>query len=312
MFLKLSASATKWRKNVAIAGLMLFLAACGSSSSTGGYNVEFVQGSTLTNGKSQFQLKVTKKSDGSAATGIASKIQLGALMHMTTMNHSTPIPADAVSENSTPGTYDCTIYFLMASVDSSGMSMGTWDVTVTIDNETTTFNPAVAMAMGDTKRVVLKSNSDMVAGMDGSMSARWYSVFNDGLVAGETHGSAFTVFIAAQEEGLMSFPAIATGTQLKNISGAVELTVDTLLVEISADGAEWDAMTCDANGRCEGHMHAYASGEQATAYIRMTINGVQYTTDGNAASGSTDVATSNSFATFKATMGGSSMSSGGM
>ncbi|MBI5814755.1 MAG: hypothetical protein HZB29_04010 [Nitrospinae bacterium] len=297
------------------------LSSCGSSGSstpadsdtlksTSSYRVELVTPDMgLTNGKARFQLKITDKSSGLPVTGLASAVTLNPVMEMSTMSHGTAVPPDAVQESSTAGTYDCTVYFVMASVDASGMSMGTWNLNVAVNGEEVTFTPAVQMYMGtDTQRIILRSNDDMTMGTDGTMSARWYHVYNAGLVPGETHGSAFTVYIAAQEEGLMHFPAITAGTQLLGMDGAVQKTIDSLLVEISADGAEWDPMTCSSNGQCEGHMHhAYSAGEQATAYIRVTINGVTYTTDGGAANNSSDPASNNANAVFTATMAGSGM-----
>ncbi|MBI4667513.1 MAG: hypothetical protein HY751_14015 [Nitrospinae bacterium] len=306
--MKLLSTFKAMARMLAAPALFLFsivaLSACGSSSGTPGYDVELVPGSMAT-GKSSFQLKVTRKSDGSPATGLAGNIELAPLMNMGTFVHSTAIPADAVSESSTPGTYDCTLFFVMG---------GDWTVDVTIGSETTTHAMTVGMGMGsDTSVVRMKNASDMYMSMDGAMGMRNYYLFTDSLVPGETHGSALTVFVATLQEGLMSFPPLTAGLQLMGMDGSVQKTIDNFTLEISGDGVEWDAMTCDGNSRCEGHLHhAYAAGEQGTAYLRLTVNGDVYTTDGAAANNSADPASNNANAVFTVTMGGSDMSSGGM
>ncbi|MBF0634546.1 MAG: hypothetical protein HQK85_07815, partial [Nitrospinae bacterium] len=124
----------------AVAVMSVFIASCGSSGSSSstetpstppvtGYNVELLQPAMgFVTGKSAFQIRVTKKSDGSAATGLASQITLYPLMHMTSMSHTSPVPADAVTESPTPGVYDCTVFFLMATMSATDY----WDLQVTI------------------------------------------------------------------------------------------------------------------------------------------------------------------------------------
>jgi hypothetical protein len=283
---------------IAIAlALSVFIASCGSSGGSGasGYNVTITEPATgFVTGKSEFQIAVTKKSDGSPATGLASQIVLYPLMHMSTMNHSSPVPADAVTESSTPGVYDCTVFFLMATMSATEY----WDLQVTLSGETATFNPNVGMAMGsDTVRATLKNNSDMIMSMDGAMSARSYYLFKDDATVG-THGGEFTIFLATQQEGLMMMPPVVAGMSMMDMNNQnVQMTVTSLDLSASIDGTTWEAMTCDANARCSVHIHELVAGTASTVYVKMNINGNDYTTDGSA------VSSTNGYATFTVTPG---------
>lgn len=280
----------------AVAVLSVFITSCGSSGgSTPGYNVELIESEMgLTTGKSSFQLKVTKKSDGSVATGLASSIVLYPLMHMSTMDHSNPVPADAVTESSTAGVYDCTLFFTMATMSAAEY----WELQVTLDGETTTFTPNVGMAMGsDTVRATLKNNSDMIMSMDGTMSARSYYLFKDEAIV-DVHGGEFTIFLATAQEGLMMFPPVTVGMSMMDMNNQnVQMTVTSLDLSASIDGTEWEAMTCDANSRCAVHIHELVAGEATTVYVKMNINGNDYTTDGSS------VSSTNGYATFTVTPG---------
>jgi hypothetical protein len=150
-----------------VIAIVLFVTGCGKSSSdpaSSVYKVEYVPGTGMnapTQGKTVFQFKITNHSDGSAATGLAPALS----MTMTMTNgekHSTP--ADAVNESSTPGYYNCTVYYLMAS----GPTMGTWEMKVTVAGETTIIYPDVSMAMGsDTIRATLYGADEITTGMSG-------------------------------------------------------------------------------------------------------------------------------------------------
>lgn len=286
-------SAKSFLSFAAVAVMSVFIASCGSSgsSSTPGYNVELLQPEMgFVTGKSAFQVKVTKKSDGSPATGLASQITLYPLMHMSTMNHSAPVPVDAVTESPTPGVYDCTVFFGMATMSATEY----WDLQVTLDGVTTTFNPNVTMAMGsDTVKATLKNNSDMIMGMTGAMSARGYYLFKDDVTVDE-HGGEFTIFLATTQEGLMAFPPVTVGMSIMNMGNtSVQMTINTLELTASIDGMNWEAMACDSSSRCTIHIHELVAGSSSTVYVKMKVNGNDYTTDGAAASGSNDYATFN-------------------
>ena len=280
----------------AVAVMSISIVSCGSSGSSSsttsavtGYNVELLQPEMgFVTGKSAFQIRVTKKSDGSAATSLASQITLYPLMHMTSMNHTSPVPADAVTESPTPGVYDCTVFFLMATMDAANY----WDLQVTLAGETTTFNPSVAMAMGsNTVRATLKNNSDMIMSMGGTMSARGYYLFNDGATA-DAHGGELTLFVATSQEGLLAMPPLVAGMTIMNMGGtSVQMTINSVELSASIDGMNWEPMTCDANARCSIHVHEFVVGTPMDVYVSMKINGNDYTTDGAAVSGSNDYAT---------------------
>jgi uncharacterized repeat protein (TIGR02543 family) len=256
------------------------------------YTVEYVPGTGMnapTEGKSTFQLKITKTSDGSPAGGLTPTLSL--LMTMTSgEQHATPI--DIVSESSTtPGTYDCTVYYLMAS----GATMGTWEMDVTVNGETTKFNPDVAMSMkSDTVRATLKGQNDIISSMTGT-EKRSYYIFNDGLASGMGMGSGTLSLFIAAKESMMSFPSLVSKsvstTKLHDETGA-SWSADPVTVDGSLDGTSWTAGTNTKGGHWSiSLMSGITSSVTNTFYVRLSVGkngGVaeQKTTDGNAASGS--------------------------
>ncbi|MGE5172744.1 MAG: hypothetical protein ACM3MD_02835, partial [Betaproteobacteria bacterium] len=291
---------------LAIAAILTLAAACGSSSSdsaTPVYSVEYVPGTGMNapkQGKTTFQLKITKQSDGSPATGLNPSLDL--MMHMTSGDsHSTPV--DVVSESTTtPGTYNCTVYYLMAS----GPTMGTWEMKATVNGETTTFYPDVAMAMGsDTVRASLKGQNDIISSMTGT-EKRTYYLFNDGLASGMSMGSGTLNLFIAAKESMMSFPALASKavstTTLHDETGAAWIA-DPVTVEASTDGINWTSGT-NSNG---GHwsvalMSGITSSVTNTIYVRLDVGknsgtAERKTTDGNADTGT------NAYQTILATPG---------
>ncbi len=259
----------------------------GKTVLTSTYKIQYVPGMmAAATGKTSFKLKVTKQSDGSAATGLT--ITLMPKMRMATMSHSAPV--DAVTEDgSNPGTYHCTVYYLMAS----GPGMGYWELRATIGampGESAIFYPPVGMPMGSTTvRATLKGQNDTVSGSMGP-SPRTYYLFNDG----GTSATSFNLFIAAGEN-MMSYPAVSAGTTLHDASN-VAWTVNPITVSASTDNATW----VSANDNTGGHwtisgLPGLTAGQTATIYIALTVNGERKTTDGKAPSGA------NGYATFTVT-----------
>jgi hypothetical protein len=258
---------------------------------TNTYKVEYLPGMmAAAMGKTSFKIKISKRSDGSPATGLS--LSLMPKMYMATMSHMTPV--DGTITESAPGTYSCTVYYLMAS----GPGMGYWELKVQIGGmmgETATFYPAVGMAMGSTTvRATLKGQSDLIGSMI-STSNRTYYLFRDGLVSGTT--STFNLFIAAQES-MMSFPALSTlsTTTLHDQSGT-PWTVSSVTVLASTDGSTWSSPAAET---ATGHwslsgLSGLVSGQTGTIYIKLNVNVEDKTTDGNAASGA------NSYAVFTVT-----------
>lgn len=268
---------------------------------TSTYRVEYLPGMmAASQGKTSFSIKVTKLSDGSAATGLT--LTLMPMMYMPTMSHATPM--DAVTESSTPGTYNCTVYYLMAS----GSGMGYWKLPVMISSsmggmgETATFYPSVSMSMSaDTGRATLKGVADLITSGTSSTNRSYY-LFNDGLTSSMTMGKYdFKLFIAAKES-MMSYPSVGVGKTLTNEQN-VSWTVATMTVSASTDKSTWIDATEDS---IAGHwsitnLAGLSSGQTGTVYVKLTINGEVKTTDGKTA-GDT-----NGYSTFSVTPSSSSM-----
>lgn len=260
---------------------------------TGTYKVEYVQGMmSAMEGKTTFDLKVTNRSNGQAAPGLS--VSLMPVMYMSTKSHATPV--DSVVDNG-DGTYSCTIHYLMAST-MNGTSMGYWELKVMIGgmmDETAYFYPSVMMSMsGDTVKATLKGQNDKITSMS-MTSSRSYYCFNEGAIYSMS-GSTFKLFVATMES-MMSFPAAYTGVSLTDENGA-SWSVSSMSVEASTDGLTWVAATETGNGYWTvAGLAGLANGEAGNVYVRVTVNGEQKTTDGNAVSGS------NAYATFTVTPG---------
>jgi hypothetical protein len=241
------------------------------------YLVEYLPGTGMsapTQGKTKFDIKITKESDNSPATGLTPTLTF--LMHMLDgTSHSTP--ADVVSESTTPGVYNCTAYYLMAS----GPTMGTWDLAVTVGDKTTMFNPEVAMAMGSTTvRASLKGVSDMIMNAMGTASEkRSYYLFHDGLMSAMGGKFTFNLFIATKE-GMFNMPAIGSGSTLMDELNAPWL-IDAMTVEASTDLTTWLPAQEGSTGHWSiPNLTGLTTGQEGKIYVRMTVNGETKTNDG--------------------------------
>jgi hypothetical protein len=253
---------------------------CGQIVLTDTYRVQYVPGMMAgAQGKTSFKIKITKRSDGSAATGLA--LSLMPMMHMPSMVHSTPV--DAVTEEGSTGIYDCTTYYLMAS----GPGMGYWELKVMIGSgmgmgmsETAIFYPAVGMAMGtDTVRATVYGADDVVSGMTGTQYNKYY-LFRDGPISAAT--PTVSLFIAHGEMMNMSFKPVSTGAVLSSPTG----TVTTMAVQASTDNSTWLTATNSAIGHWSvSGLTGLVSGQTSTIYVRLNINGQDKTANGAAASG---------------------------
>jgi hypothetical protein len=238
-------------------------------------------------GKTTFKLRVTNRSyPNAAASGLA--LSIYPLMHMQTMNHSTPI--GVITDNG-DGTYDCTVYYLMMS----GANMGYWELQVKIGSETATFYPAVSMAMGtDTVSTSLYGPAD--AGMN-SMMTGYYRLFNDGIVSAAS--PTFKLHISHQESMMTTFKAVSLGSVLSSPTR----TVTSITVLASTDSAFSSGPTVtatdDGNGRWSmPGMTGLASAGTATVYVKLNVNGQDKTTDGLVSNPSG----TNTYATFTVTV----------
>lgn len=259
------------------------------------YLVEYIPGMMpASEGKTEFKLRVMKRSDGSMAKGL--NISLIPTMFMNNgKSHSTPM--DSIVDNS-DGTYSCTLYYLMASETMMmGMptSMGHWELQVKIGTETATLYPYVKMAMSNnTAKGSLKGQADIISTMTGT-EKRGYYLFKDDVVTGVT--STFSLFIAAKES-MTSFPAISSGTVLTSPTGtwAVDPATTTLLA--STDLSTWVTGTDFGSGHWSiGGISGLSSGVTGTVYVQLTVNGELKTIDGLASNGSG----TNTYATFAVT-----------
>ncbi len=295
----------------------------GNVALTNSYRIERENMMGPMTGKSVCTLTITRNSDGAPATGLT--LSLMPMMHMAMYSHSTPV--DGCVEQADPaGTYRCTVYYLMASKMMNGMSMGYWDLKVSVDGEETHFYPSVMMAMGgDTPLAKLKGQNDLIATMSGSMMGeggmedhgmhmaamtdgatehRTYILFKDG-IRGTTGNHTFDLFIAAKEN-MMSFPPVSLGTELTDENGQ-KWTVNSMSVEISTDQTNWIAATDNGDGHWSASgISGLTDGQPGTLYVKLTVNGEQKTDDGMAPDGQGD------YAMFTVTPGASSMMTMGM
>ncbi len=282
---------------LAAVAILTLASACGTSSSSNtassAYKVEYLPGTGMNapvQGKTTFQIRITNQSDGSAATGLHPTMTM--TMHMASGDsHSTPV--DIVSESTTTaGTYNCTVYYLMAS----GPTMGTWEMNVKVNGETSTFNPDVAMAMGsDTVRATLYGANDIVTGMSGTSYNKYY-IFRDGPVSAAT--PTLQLYISHGENMMMDFKAVSMGSILS--SG----TVTSMIVTASTDSTFPSASGVTVTGIDKGSGHWVLPGLSSLTspgiypvYVKLEVNGEDKTTNGLAASGI------NSYATFTVTSG---------
>jgi hypothetical protein len=264
--------------------LLLTLAACGETKTetvteyvtvtgpAGTYIVDYVAGTTNSVvGKSTFQLRVRTRATGAAATGLAASLR--PVMYMPTYNHGAP--ADVVTESTTtPGTYDCTVYYQMAS----GPGLGYWEVSATIGTERVAFYPAVDMPMGtDSTLVRLWGGSDVGAG---GMSSTKYVIFNDGPLSA-TAGS-LKLYLSRSQNMMMDFKPVYVGSVLAAPTG----TVTGVSLTASADAAFTTPIvaTHSANGHWTIPLTGLVAGTQTTVYLKLNVNAEDKTTDGLAVS----------------------------
>ncbi len=225
-------------------------------------------------GKTQFKVRVTDVATGSTPQeGLA--LTLKAKMHMATMTHMTPV--DGCSESATtPGTYDCTLYYLMPSV-MGDTSMGYWELMVTANTETVTFFPSVGMGMNGNGKHQLKGQLDLIPGMMGGTEQRPYYLFKD-TITGMTNDHTVRLFIAASDG--MAYPALFLDQSYN------ELIANPITVHLSTDGIGWAPMAGEGNGYWNiTGVTGLTNDVENTFYVRLTVNLEQKTTDGKVENG---------------------------
>jgi hypothetical protein len=252
---------------------------------TSSYQVEYIAGMMpAMEGKTRFQIRVTDHND----LAVSTTVSLMPMMHMADSNHSTPVEGSCV-ETGTAGTYDCTIYYLMASSMMEGTSMGYWDLKVMLGGmmgEAAYFYPSVMMAMGDTAKVRLRSTAtnDMIMSMTGPVNRSYY-LFKSSLT-GMTGNHQFQIFITAMEN-MMSYPAVFPTTTLNAGDIAYEMTISSMNVDVSTDLATWISADGSSNNGywTAGNISGLSNGSPGEIYLRLFINGIQYSTNTEPASG---------------------------
>lgn len=247
------------------------------------YIVKFVPTGSMMikNGKSQFQLVITDK-EGEPATGLSPMIM--PMMYMQAHEHSTP--KLMVSESNTAGTYDATVYYVMASVMGTGDTMGYWKIKVTIGDESVDFYPKVMMAMGDTVHAKLRGQEDKMPTMGGGEMKRPYEIFKESLSI-DDNGADFSVFITTRES-MMSFPALTDGLVL-NKDTDYELSVSNIAVEMSTNKETWTTASDDGNGFWSADdLPIENDGSAQSIYVKLSVNGEQKTDSGLAPDGTPD------------------------
>lgn len=255
------------------------------------YKVEYVEGSmAATTGKTMFKLRLTNRSDNTPAIGKG--VTLRPYMYMSTKSHTTPM--GDVTDNG-DGTYSCTVYYVMSTA-MNGVSMGVWELKVTIDGtEVVKFYPVVGMPMGTTKLVKLNGVTDAIMGMAGLEKRTWF-LFYDGLSANMGGSYTFNLFLATKEMGAMlTFPAVKVGDSLNNEAGT-PWTVTSIVVDVSTDKSTWIPATDLGTGHWSvSGLTGLTAGTAGSIFVRLTVNGEQKTTDGVA------LGTENGYQTFTVT-----------
>jgi hypothetical protein len=260
----------------------------GKISLTPSYRVEYVPpaGGEFVS-KDSFQLKITKLSDGSPATGLASIIVLKPDMVMG-MVMGTTWP-NATIETTTPGTYSGTVYY---SMETMGLDMY-WKLNVKIGEETAVFYPDIsAFDMMDTASVKFSNLSDLTTGT----TKRAYRIWRDGLTPGAVSTYDFTVFVSSTDVG-NTLPVFAGQSWTTSA-----MAINIVSVLASTDGTSWTPMTAVAGltGRYSINGLSLAQGSTGKIYVKLSINSNIYTSNGLAHDGGTTVA-SNAIQVFNAT-----------
>ena len=253
-------------------------------SITDTYSVKYASDmSMISEGKSTFTIEIADKTTNALVPGLS--VSVMPMMQMVA-GHMHDAPVTAVTDNG-DGSYEATVYYLMPSA-MNGNKMGDWELRVMIGGmggEMATFAPDVMMAMGDTARVTLKGQADMIAGMmAGTTTNRTYFIFKNSLM-GMTGNHNFSVYLAARES-MMSHVAVSENVTLNQGDASFEYLVSPITVEVSTDETNWTAMVDQGDGNWTvAGLTGLTDGTQATIYVRLSIQGETKTTDSNAPAG---------------------------
>jgi len=266
-------------------------------SITDSYHVKYASDMTMiSDGKSTFTIEISDVNTGSPLPGL--NVNLMPMMDMVA-GHMHDAPVGTVIDNG-DGSYEMTVYYLMPSEMMDGTVMGEWELKIMIGGmggETATFHPDVMMSMGDTTRVGLKGQSDMIMGMMAAENRRYF-VFKNQLM-GSTDNHSFSFFLAARES-MMSHVAVYENVTLNQGDATYEYLVSPIVVEVSTDATSWTAaMSSDDGNYMVSGLTGLTDNVQGEIYVRLTIQGEQKTTNGLAPAGDG----TNDYAVFTVTPG---------
>lgn len=266
-------------------------------STTDSYRVKYASDMTMiSDGKSTFTIEISDVTTGAPLSGL--NVSLMPMMDMVA-GHMHDAPVGAVIDNG-DGSYEMTVYYLMPSKMMDGTVMGEWELNIIIGGmggETATFHPDVMMSMGDTTRVGLKGQSDMIMGMMAAENRRYF-VFKNQLM-GSTDNHSFSFFLAARES-MMSHVAVYENVTLNQGDTTYEYLVSPIAVEVSTNGTSWSTAMSSGDGNyMVSGLTGLTDNVQGEIYVRLTIQGEQKTTNGLAPAGDG----TNDYAVFTVTPG---------
>jgi hypothetical protein len=243
-------------------------------------------------GKSVFNLNL-KDDSGTAIASVTPNMTPMMAMDEAMGGHNHSTPSTGCTATDTDGNSQCTVYFLMPSVSANGNTMGEWSLNFSVPNSEGSVSYSPNVVANSTAKAQLKGGMDdqissmamstMAMTMDSmpSTEARTYYIFNNGISKiGDT--SSVEMFLAAKES-MMSFPALTDNVVL-NIDTNNALTIDSqsITLKVSADKETWvNATSLNAakgTWKAEGITNL-----TQTLFIKLSVNGVEKTTDGEVA-----------------------------
>lgn len=268
----------------------------GKVSLTPSYRVEYLPpvGAEFVSANT-FQLRITNRSDGTPATGLASRIVLNPYMVMSSMSGGSHWP-NSVTETGTPGVYNATVHYSMETW--SGLDMY-WKLYVFIGSEPAFFYPKVTPFTNmDTVSVSFYNSSDTTS----VSSKRRYRVWREGLNAGSGGKYNLTVFVSSSD-GSGAYGGVTSANNYPVYAGQAWSTaafaISSLKVQVH-DGTNWADLTpVGSTGKFTASGLALTAGTQGKVYVRLIINGTTYTkTNTGAAWDASDLTTSNAVQVF--------------
>ena len=247
-----------------------------------------------------FQLKITKRSDGTAATGLASSIVINPYMIMGA-NGGGGNWLNFITETATPGTYSGTVHYSMETY--WGLDMY-WKLYVFIGSETAFFYPNVATFKNMDSVTASYYNASDLTGT----SKRRYRIWRESLSAGSGGTYDLTLLVSAPDSGTITHGSVSSANNYAVYAGQnawanAPLTITTVTVQYY-NGATWISLAPVGTntGKFTASGLTLTPGTQGSVYVRLIINGTTYTTANTGVVwDASDAVTSNAVQTFKVT-----------